>query len=258
MSIPMVLNLGLSGQPFAGPDIGGYAGDGDGALFARWLGLGALLPFARGHTSDHSVDKEPWAFGPRTEATCRAALRRRYRLLPYLYTLFREASREGLPVARPVFFADPGDPALRAEDDAFLLGADLLVACRTTPDRDRAPALPRGGWRRVTLDVDDDDDPDLPELRLRPGAIVPLGPDCEWTAQKPLDPLELLVCPDAGGRAEGWLYEDAGEGWACERGAFRLTRFTARREGKRIAVRGEIVAGDWPEAARRVVTRVVE
>ena len=47
-SIPMVLNLGLSGQPFAGPDIGGFVGNGDAAMFARWMGIGALLPFARG------------------------------------------------------------------------------------------------------------------------------------------------------------------------------------------------------------------
>ncbi|HLP02330.1 MAG TPA: TIM-barrel domain-containing protein, partial [Opitutaceae bacterium] len=49
-SVPMALNLGLSGQPFAGPDIGGFAEDGPwrnrGGHFARWMGVGALLPFA--------------------------------------------------------------------------------------------------------------------------------------------------------------------------------------------------------------------
>ncbi|RPJ44211.1 MAG: alpha-glucosidase, partial [Candidatus Latescibacterota bacterium] len=113
-SIPTVLNLGLSGQPFSGADIGGFAGDGDGDLFARWMGIGALLPFARGHSEKGTIDKEPWAFGPEVEAVCREALRRRYRLLPYLYTVFREASVTGLPVARPLFFADPADATLRA------------------------------------------------------------------------------------------------------------------------------------------------
>lgn len=122
MSLAMVLNLGLSGQPLSGPDIGGFVGAGDGPLFARWMGVGALLPFARGHTGKGNIDKEPWSFGREVENTCRLALQRRSRLLPYLYTLAREASLTGLPIARPLFFADPADPALRDMDDAFLLG----------------------------------------------------------------------------------------------------------------------------------------
>src|SRR5439155_27066501 len=86
-SVPMVLNLGMSGQPFAGPDIGGFAGAGDPGLFARWMGFGALFPFARGHSEKGTIRKEPWAFGRGVEATCRRAIATRYRLLPYLYTV---------------------------------------------------------------------------------------------------------------------------------------------------------------------------
>ncbi|MBN1456772.1 MAG: hypothetical protein JW912_02855, partial [Sedimentisphaerales bacterium] len=118
-SVPMALNLGLSGQPFCGPDIGGFIGDGDGKLFARWMGTGAFFPFSRGHTAKGTINKEPWAFGKEVEESCRTALERRYRLLPYLYTLFYNSSITGLPVMRPVFFADPDDPELRDEDDAF-------------------------------------------------------------------------------------------------------------------------------------------
>ena len=103
----MVLILGLSGQPFTGPDIGGYAGAGDGAMFARWMGFGALLPFARGHTGKGNIQKEPWAFGPDVEATCRRALEGRMRLLPYLYTVFREEAQTGLPVWRPAVLRPP-------------------------------------------------------------------------------------------------------------------------------------------------------
>lgn len=55
---------GLSGQSFAGPDIGGFAGDSTPKLFARWMGLGAMLPFARGHSEQGTIDQEPWSFGP--------------------------------------------------------------------------------------------------------------------------------------------------------------------------------------------------
>ena len=60
-----------------------------------------LFPFSRGHTAKDTINKEPWAFGKDVEALCRTALQRRYRLLPYLYTLFYNSSVIGLPVMRP-------------------------------------------------------------------------------------------------------------------------------------------------------------
>ena len=87
------------------------------------------------------------AFGSETEEAARTALKRRYRLLPYLYTLFREASVTGMPVMRPVFFADPTDLSLRREDRAFMLGPDLAVV----PQWASEPALPKGDWREITL-----------------------------------------------------------------------------------------------------------
>jgi alpha-glucosidase len=233
-SVPMVLNLGLSGQPFSGPDIGGFNKNGPdgstpeekGVFFARWMGFGALLPFARGHTAKGNIDKEPWSFGPDAELTCRQAIQRRYRLMPYYYTLFREASVNGLPVARPIFFADPTDPALRSEDDAFLLGADVMVLPKMAPHEDRAMALPPLPWRRFNL-VGEEANRELPELRIRPGAIVPLGPVMEYTAEKPLDPLTLLVALDSKGKAVGTLYEDAGDGYAYLDGEFLLSTYSA-------------------------------
>ena len=53
----------LSGQPFSGPDIGGFAGNATPKLFGRWMGVGALFPFSRGHTETGSIDHEPWSFG---------------------------------------------------------------------------------------------------------------------------------------------------------------------------------------------------
>ncbi len=88
-SVPMALNLGLSGQPYSGPDVGGFAGTPSPELFAHWMGVGALLPFFRTHNALQG-DQEPWSFGERTERQSRLALARRYRLLPYLYTLFHD------------------------------------------------------------------------------------------------------------------------------------------------------------------------
>lgn len=256
-SVSMALNLGLSGQPFAGPDIGGFNGNGDGEMFARWMGVGALMPFSRGHTGKGNIDKEPWAFGPEVEATCRRALERRYRLLPYLYTVFHEASTTGLPVARPVFFADPKDPALRSEDDAFLLGGDVLVVPKLTPLGDRTPALPKGDWAQIRL-VDGDADPDLPELRIRPGAIVPVGPIVQHTKEPAAlggahGPLVLIVNLDQRGEATGWHYEDEGEGYGYMRGNFRLTNFRAKLTNDRLEVERTETTGSMSQKPKKLI-----
>ncbi|MBU0742658.1 DUF5110 domain-containing protein [bacterium] len=257
MSIAQVLNLGLSGQPFSGPDIGGFCGAGDGRQFARWMGFGALLPFARGHTGKGNVDKEPWAFGPEVEATCRLALQRRYRLLPHLYTLMREASLSGLPPARPLFFADPADRALRGADDAFLLGDGLLVSCNTSPGASRGAILPDGDWRAFSLVEGDGADLDLPVLMLGAGHILPLGPVVQWSGERPLDELELVVCLDDEGKAEGLLYEDAGEGFGYREGAYRLTRFTAQTREGEVVVSADVVEGNWARSGRMVTVRLL-
>jgi len=253
-SITMALNLSLSGQPFVGPDIGGFVGEADAKLFARWMGIGALLPFSRAHSIKDSADHEPWSFGETCEATCRRALTRRYRLLPYLYTLFRTAHKDGLPVVRPLFFADPRDAALRDADDAFLLGGDVLVRASVREDGSRQAPLPVGVWRPwdPTPMEDGSLDPDLPELRLRAGSIVPLGPPMQYHDEKPLDPLTLIVTPDERGNAEGWLYEDAGDGHGHERGEYRLTRLACRREGDRYTITHERVEGALPAPIRAI------
>ena len=257
-SVSMVLNLGLSGQPFAGPDIGGFIGNGDPQMFARWFGVGAFFPFSRGHTADGNRDKEPWAFGPEVEEICRTALERRYRLLPFFYTLFEEAHRTGLPVMRPVFFADPADPALREEDSAFLLGKDLLVLPKLKKDLDDKHNLPRGIWRNISLVGESADDENQPQLKIRGGAIVPLGEVIQHTGEYSLSPLTLLVCLDERGQAEGWLYEDAGEGWKFKEGEFLRTRFVAEGTDKGVVVKIAETDGklQWPQ--REVVVKVIE
>lgn len=260
-TIPMVLNLGLSGQPFAGPDIGGYLYDNtskpskeeEGNLFARWIGIGALLPFSRGHyNKGYPWSKEPWSFNDQTTRTSRIALQRRYRLMPYLYTAFEEASRIGLPIARPLFFADPKDLRLRAVDDAFLLGQDIIVAAQVRPGRQHSSILPLGTWEKLAFpetDTEnspaDDENADLPRLYIRGGAIVPSGPLMQYVDEKRLDPLTLLVCLDKNGDAAGSLYEDSGEGFDYlafdkignpGKSQYLRTSFKAHRDGQHVKV----------------------
>jgi alpha-glucosidase len=256
LSIPMSLSLGLSGQPMSGPDIGGFDGVASPDLWAHWIAVGAFYPFARGHASRSAPPKEPWAFGEETERAARLALERRYRLLPYLYTLYAASERDGLPVMRPVFFAAPADAALRAEQAAFLVGADLLVVPRWAEH----PALPPGNWRPCSL-VPGDDAPGekyQPEVRLRPGAILPLGRVVQSTTEESLDPLTLLVSLDAHGLAEGTLYEDAGDSYAYRHGLYRLTTYRAERApDNRVTLRALSHEGMREHPPRGVVVRVL-
>lgn len=256
----MTLNIGLSGQPFAGPDLGGFVGDGSGDLFARWMGTGVFMPFCRAHQDNTGMDKEPWSFGPAIEATSRTAIQRRYRLLPYLYTLFRESTLNGLPVMRPVFFADVTDPTLREEDAAFLLGADLMVVPNLSqnPGNAPTPSLPSGTWRTISLVGEDSaNDVNQPDLRVRDGAIIPAGPVMEFTGEMPLDPLTLYVSLDGSGMAEGLLYEDAGEGYGYLAGDYRLAKYTAVQLGSTVTVSVETLEGTMTTPVRQVNVEVV-
>jgi alpha-glucosidase len=244
-TIPMMLNLGLSGQPFAGCDIGGFAEDADADLFARWMGIGALLPFARAHSDKSTARHEPWSFGPECEHACRVALERRYRLLPYLYTLFRHAERTGVPPMRPLLMADPADPALRDAEDSFLLGPDLLVRARVRPTGPCRAPMPRGLWRRIEpVDHTEVDDEHLPELFVRGGAILPMGPLMQHTGQRRLDPVTLVISLDEAGEARGELFEDDGDGFGYREGDCLHTVYAAKRIDHRVRVWVEAASGN--------------
>jgi alpha-glucosidase len=264
-SIPMALNLGLSGQPFSGPDVGGFSDNPDRELFARWFELAALLPFCRGHAEKSSRRKEPWAFDTETEAHVRAALERRMKLLPTLYTLFQEASAHGTPIVRPLFFADPRDARLRTLDDAFLLGDDLLVA-PVVHERahERTVVLPRtsGGWYPFPAGGGPiaEDERVVPAplgtlpLFARAGSVLFEHEPRPSTATPPQVLVVHAFC-DADGQASGRLYEDEGEGHAHARGHFRETRFGVEA-GEHEVVIHEQSTGTFESSARTRLFRV--
>ena len=253
-AIPMSLNLGLSGQPLSGPDLGGFSGAVTPDLYGKWIAMGPFFPFSRAHTDKGNPDREPWVFGPEMENVARTALERRYRMLPYLYTLAYRASADGDPIMQPVFFADPKNAALRGEDRAFLFGPDLLVVPRWA----EAPKLPGGIWREAALlDGNGEQDGYQPTVKIRGGSIVPLGKVVQNTNESSLDPLTLLVCLDASGQASGELYEDAGDGFGYQKGEYALTRYQATREGNAVVVSIKSRRGEMKMADRNIQVRVV-
>ena len=233
LTVPMLLNLGVSGFAFAGADVGGFAGCPDPALLTAWMELGAYQPLFRNHSDKDTCRREPWVNGEEDLRRRREAILRRYRLLPFLYTLFEESSRTGLPVMRPLWLEHPDDPAVALSDRAFLLGRDLLVAPRLAEGSGPFPVdLPAGDWWEVEsgarvgggrVEASPPEDRTV-AVYARAGAIVPLGPAPARAAARPQGSLTLEVWP--GPDCRGELYLDAGEGYGYRDGELRRVHYT--------------------------------
>ncbi|XP_061557419.1 lysosomal alpha-glucosidase isoform X5 [Phycodurus eques] len=146
-SIPSVLRFGLFGVPLAGADVCGFGGDASEELCVRWMQLGAFYPFMRNHNDRPNAPQEPYVFGQKAQAAMRDALRLRYSLLPFLYTLFHHAHASGDTVARPLFMEFPADPRCRVIDRQFLWGSSVLVSPVLEAGAAEVSAyLPPGTW----------------------------------------------------------------------------------------------------------------
>lgn len=236
VTIPQLLNLGVSGYPFNGADVGGFVGCPDAELFAEWMELGALQPFFRNHSKLDACRREPWLFGAAIEQRARKAIERRYRLLPYLYTVFEESSRNGAPIMRPLWFEYPADAAVYDASNAYLLGRDLLVAPKLRAGASKySVVLPAGDWydtESLALvpggNRELESGPtDSVRLFARAGAIIPQGPVLQSMQQAPSGSLVLDVWP--GPDCSGSLYVDDGRTFAYEKGSFRRLSFSCEQ-----------------------------
>ncbi len=229
----MLMNLGLSGLSFTGADIGGFGGNAEAELFARWISMGAFTPFFRTHTAKHTARQEPWSFGPQAEEVARIYISWRYRLLPYIYTAFWQCSRDGTPIMRPLLYDAPDQAQLWDVDDEWLLGDHLLVAPVLTPQTDvRTVHLPPGAWYDFWNDERHSGPGIIPAfapldvvpLYVRAGAVLPIAPPRASTAT-PAQPYTLHAW---AGECDSWLYEDDGISMDYRQGEYRLTHFSTR------------------------------
>ncbi|MFC2175658.1 TIM-barrel domain-containing protein [Bacteroidota bacterium] len=250
MSIPMSINLGISGQPFSGADIGGFSGHATAELFGHWIGIGTFYPFSRTHTMQGTKDQEPWVYGEEIENVSRKSIERRYRLMPYLYTQFYNASITGVPIMQPAFFADFSDTKLRDDDEIFLFGPDLLIIPKWAEHYD----LPKGNWQNLIFEGEEGEEYDtyLPEVKLRPGAIVPMAQVIQSTADYKLDTLDLYIALDASGFAEGQLYHDAGEGYGYKNNEYALLTIQAKQNGDNVQIEVVGTQGEYDVANKQV------
>lgn len=213
--------------------------------YARWLQFGAFTPVFRVH-ADFGQKRQPWVYGPIAEKAATDAIRLRYSLIPYIYSYEHFAHAYGVGLVRPLQFAYPNDTAQRDRIDAWMFGEFLLVS----PIVDQGQAvkhlqLPHGRWinwfdgkayegdREITLNVDADHWSDIP-LFVREGAIIPRQPVLDFVGQHPVTTLDVDVFPSAE-LTRFDLYDDDGETYAYEKGAYFLQTLSVQLDGTGVA-----------------------
>ena len=246
ISVPMLQNLGISGFPMVGADIGGYKGSPEADLLTKWLELGAFNPIDRDHTEKGTADQEPWVHGPQHEAIRKRYIEERYRLLLYIYTSMEQATRDGIPLMRPMFLEYSDQEPLITEgawaNNQYMFGHDLLVAPEPYEFlQDFRVMLPSGNlwydyWTGKMLQPGDlTVKPALDTLHVyvRGGAIIPRQPLVQSTTEKPQGPLELRIYPDR--TCQGSLYMDDGVSFDYTQGKYLRVDYTC--EGYQDALR---------------------
>ncbi|XP_057550322.1 probable glucan 1,3-alpha-glucosidase [Amaranthus tricolor] len=236
VSVPMVLAMGLTGITFTGADIGGFFGNPEPELLVRWYQLGAYYPFFRGHAHHDTKRREPWLFGERNTELMRDAIRTRYMLLPYFYTLFKEANTTGVPLMRPLWMEFPTDETTFNNDEAFMVGNSIFVqGVYSEKAKHTSVYLPGGqywydmrtgtaykGGVTYKLEVSDESVPAF----QRAGTIISRKDRYRRSSTQMVnDPYTLVIALDSSHSAEGELYIDDGKSFEFQRGAYIHRRF---------------------------------
>jgi len=235
--IPAGLNYSLSGLPYWTTDIGGFvSGNPDDPdyreLFIRWFQYASFCPIFRVHGTRTTDQNELWSYGSEAQKILASFDRLRYRLLPYIYSLAWKTTSDGYTPMRPLVMDFRGD--VRAENigDQFMYGPAFLVNPVTEPAAStRRLYLPKAHWYDFWSGTSADGgqviDGAAPlermPLYIRAGSILPMGPDIEWSTQKPADPIELRVYHGADG--DFTLYEDENDTYSYEKGVYATIPF---------------------------------
>ncbi len=235
--IPAGLNYSISGLPYWTTDIGGFvSGNPDDPeyreLFIRWFQFGTFNPILRVHGTRSTNQNELWSYGPEAQKILTSYDTLRYRLLPYIYSLAWITTSQGYTPMRGLIMDFRTDPHSATIGDQFLYGPAFLVNPITDPGvSSRRVYLPKAKWYDFwtgdcvegasTIDAEAPIDK-LP-LFVRAGSIVPMGPEKEWSTEKPEDPIELRIYRGANG--DFTLYEDENDSYHYEKGMYSTISF---------------------------------
>ena len=232
MSIPMLLNLGMSGMGFCGTDVGGFSFDCTGELLSRWIQVGCFTPLFRNHSCIHTRDQEPWAFDEETLNINRKYIKLRYKLLPYLYDLMWKGEHTGLPIMRPLVLHYAEDKNVYEINDQFMFGENILAAPILEQGKKyRALYLPKGQWIDYwTKEVVEGEQVilknaplDTCPIYIKAGSIIPNYPEQNYVGEKDIKELTVDVYPGEGQYSH---YMDDGESFNYRNGEYTIYEFS--------------------------------
>ena len=237
MMVPQLCNLGMSGFAFAGTDIGGFGADTTPELLTRWIEAAVFSPLFRNHSCQGTRRQEPWQFGDEVVSIYRKYVKLRYRLIPYLYDLFYQGEKTGLPVMRPLVLHYPDDPQTYNLNGEFLVGENLLVAPMLEQGATKKMVyLPAGIWydfwtgEKITGGnyILRDAPLDLCPMYLKEKTMIPMYEEMSYVGEKPYTTLYLLSAP---GEASYEHFQDNGEDYAYRDGEYNLYAFEKTKDG---------------------------
>ena len=245
LGVRIVNSLGLTGVAFCGYDVGGFVGEASTKLFARWISVGSLSPFFRGHTMINTKDSEPWSFGEEVEQISRNYIKLRYQLLPYIYSLFYEAALTGMPVQRSLAIYHAHDDRIYQGpfQHQYLFGPSILVAPVESNQSFAKVLFPKGNWyslfdgaltygdREIIIET--------PIHRLpvfiKAGSVIPMQRPVMNSKEK-VDELILHVYYGEE-KSEFDFYEDDGSTFGFQSGDYAIRSITYDPQQKQLHIK---------------------
>jgi len=260
LGVRLMSSMGLAGLPFTGMDVGGFVGEADAALFSRWMQIGAFSPLFRGHSMINSRDAEPWAYGEAASEISANFIRLRYRLMPYLYSSMREASRTGLPLVRSLAINYTYDPIIYENrwSNQYLFGAQILVAAVDSLQHIQKIYLPEGEWQLLYNEerfiggneIRFDTPPEILPVFIKAGSIIPTLPSAPAHQEEKAAEVLCLHLYTGGNKTSFDLYDDDGKTHAFEKGAYMERNLSHDPEAKKITI--DAVSGNYVPAWKQL------
>jgi alpha-D-xyloside xylohydrolase len=250
------INFSLSGIPYWTMDIGGFAVERRyenpspealrewRELNTRWFQFGAFCPVFRSH--GQYPFREIYNIAPEGTPEYAAMVyydRLRYRLMPYIYSVAGAAFHDDYTIMRGLIMDFNEDPNVKNINDEYMFGPSILVApVYDYNARSREVYLPAGTWynfysaksyeggQRIKVDAPLEKIP----LFVKSGAIIPAGPDIQYTEEKKADPLTLYIFPGANGSFK--IYEDENTNYNYEQGEFATIEVSYDNVSKQVTI----------------------
>jgi alpha-glucosidase (family GH31 glycosyl hydrolase) len=133
-------------------DIGGFYGERNPELYARWVQFGITTAALRLHSTGDDLDRRPWKWGSVMEDSMRKSFKLRSKLIPYIYSSMRQGYDKAMPLNRPMYFEYPEIDQAYNVPHQYLLGDGILTAPVISPGQGENYEavtnvwLPEGTW----------------------------------------------------------------------------------------------------------------